>query len=414
MRDTHYHRALVDAGIVAAGGSGSGITPWRALGLRAVRGMVDTFVEQAGAVAPVARTEHPFLHRRDTYERVFPQYANVYRLPGHGEPRPDWVLRADNLHLNVAWLQRHHHPGAVVSTGGLLRQLRGSGAPLFRERYIWPAIQLNRLLPTGEGRTALESYRLALKRTFEAFGLPVLTIATDALSSYGEVCHLTVSCLRDGRPTVLATTYLMAPPYREALGVAGEVLDIGFTGKVLALVSMHHLDTGGLGLPSALAPVQAGVLAPPDTAGLDAWRAGLDGIRVRTVTVTGNEPFRRRRAERRLMRAGVPLAYGVRPDGSWRVARRAPAGHEATTPFPDAASVRDELAAYDRRLLGLARARLREGVERFGLVRGVCDECAAARRVPVFGRIVPYRPSRCAHCSAPGSDHLISENGRFY
>lgn len=414
MRDTLYHRALVDAGIVAAGGAGSGITPWRALGLDMVRSMVDTFVEQAGAVAQVARTEHPFLHRRDTYERVFPQYTNIYRLPGDGELRPDQVLRADNLHLNVAWLQRHRHSGAVVSTGGLLRQMRGSGSPLFRERYIWPAIQLNRLLPRGEGHAALESYRLALRRTFETFGLPVLTVATDALSSYGEVCHLTVSCLRDGRPTVLATSYLMARSYRDALGVTGDLIDIGFTGKVLALVSMHHLDRGGLGLPSALAPVQIGVLTSPYTAGLDTWRARLNGLRVEMVTVTEDKPFRRRRAERRLMRVGVPLVYGVRSDGTWRVARRAPADREAIAPFPDAASVRQELAGYDRRQLDLARARLREGVERFGLVRGVCDACAAARRVSVFGRIVPYHPSRCARCSAPGSDHLVSENGRFY
>ncbi|WP_371790503.1 hypothetical protein [Streptomyces sp. NBC_01471] len=406
----------MNAGIVANGGWGSGITPWRALGLDVVRRMVDIFVEKAGAVAPVARVEHPFLHRRDDYERVFPDYRNTYRLPGTEESRAGWVLRADNLHLNVAWLQRHRHPGSVVSTGGLLRHLRGSGAPLFRERYIWPGIQLNQLLPAGEGPGALASYQRVVRRTFEAFGLPVLTVATDALSSYGETCHLTVSCLRDGRPTVLATTYLMASPYRKALGVTGDLLDIGFTGKVLALVSMHHLDRGGLGLPSVLTPVQAGVVAPSGISDIKPWLSSLDGIRVQTVTLAADEdvPFRRNRVERRLLRSGAPLAYGVRRDGTWRVARRGPIGHASTTPYPDATAVRAELAGYDRRQLELTRARLQHGIERFGLVSGVCDGCAASRRVPVFGRIVPHRASRCVHCAAPGSDHLISESGRFY
>nr|AKT74312.1 tRNA synthetase [Streptomyces bottropensis] len=414
MRDILYHRALVDAGIVAAGGSGSGMTPWRGSGLGVARRMVDTFVEEVGRVAPVARTEHPFLNRRDAYERVFPHYANIYRLRAAEESQPDWVLRADNLHLNVEWLRQNQHQGPVVATGGLLRQLRGSGSPLFRERYIWPAVQLNHLVPAGEGPAALESYRQVLERTFEAFGLPVLTLATDALSSYGDVCHLTVTCLRDGRPTVLATAYLMASPYRRALGVSGDLVDIGFTGKVLALVSMHHLDRGGLGLPSALAPVQVGVLAPQGAPGLDTWSRSLAGLRTRTVTVAGDVPFRRHRAERGLVRTGTPLTYGLWPDGTWRVGRRAPSRYAPTTPFPDADTVRAELGGYDRRQLDAARTRLRHSVERDGLVRGVCDGCAAAGRVPVFGRIVPHRPARCVHCAAPGSDHLVSEQGRFY
>ncbi|MEV7022797.1 hypothetical protein [Kitasatospora sp. NPDC093558] len=414
MRDTLYHRALLDAGIIAPGGSGSGITSWRGPGLGVARRMVDTFVEQVGRFAPVARTEHPFLNRRDAYERVFPQYANIYRLPATRRSQPDWVLRADNLHLNVEWLRRHRHPGPVVATGGLLRHLRGSGSPLFRERYIWPAVQLNHVLPAGEGPAALEGYRQVLERTFEAFGLPVLTVETDALSSYGDVCHLTVSCLRDGRPTVLATTYLMAAPYRRALGVTGDLVDVGFTGKVLALASMHHLDRGGLGLPSALAPVQVGVLAPPGAPGVDDWARGLTGLRTRRVVLADDAPFRRHRAERALLRAGTPLTYGVRPDGRWRLGRRAPAGHGPTAPFPDAARVRAELAGYDRRQLEATRRRLRHGIEGAGLIQGVCDGCAAARRLPVFGRIVPHRPARCVHCAAPGRDHLVSEQGRFY
>jgi hypothetical protein len=415
MPDTAYRHALVDAGIIATGSAGGGITLWREHGLHVAQLMVDQFVAEAGRMARVARVEHPFLQGMDAYERVFPDYRNVYRLPSQRHDGSDLVLRADNLHLNVAWLRDAGHRGPVVTTSGLLRRLRGGGAPLFRDRYIWPAVQLNHELPAGQGPEALQNYREVLERTFAAFSLPVLTIDTDALSFYGDTCHLTVSCLRDGRPTVVATTYLMAARYRKALGVDGELVDIGFTGKALALVAMHHRDGWGLGLPSALAPAQVGVLAPGAEAepAVESWERGLAGLRTRVTTGLADVPFRRRRAERALLRAGIPLAYGVGADGEWRMVRRAPASHGRAPAWPTAEAVRTELDSYDRRLLHAAAGRMARGIERTGLVRGVCDECAAGR-TPRSGCLVPYQAARCAGCGGDGAQSFVSEQGRFY
>ncbi|MEW2514680.1 hypothetical protein [Streptomyces sp. NPDC046870] len=415
MTDMTYHQVLVDAGVVAPGGVAGGITPWRGPGLDVVRLMVETFLGRVARVAPPAETTHAFLDPQESYDRVFPTYGNVYRLRPGDRDLPGWVLRADNLHLNVAWLHRTGHQGPVVTTGGLLRRLRGSGTPLFRERYIWPAIQLNHVLPRGTGAAALEGYREVLESTFAAFGLPVLTVAVDAPAGYGDTCHLTVSCLRDGRPTVVATTYLMARRYREALGVDGELVDIGFTGKVLALVAMHHRDRWGLGLPSPLAPVQTAVLASPGAGpALDHWRRELDGIRADVVRTAPHEPYRRMRAERRLLRAGTPLVLGVREDGGWRIGRRNPTERERLPGPPTAGRLRRELASYDRRLLSRARERLDRSIERSGLVKGACAPCAAGRGLPFFGWVVPGGPMACAACGGPGRASLLSEQGRFY
>ncbi|PBC66228.1 prolyl-tRNA synthetase [Streptomyces sp. TLI_235] len=411
MTDALHHQALVAAGLLAPTGVGSGITAWRGPGLQVVRRMVGTFLDRVATVAPPAETEHPFLDPHDSYHRVFPDYANVYRLP---EPdRAGWVLRADNLHLNSAWLRRTGHRGPVVTTGGLLRTMRGSGSPLFRERYIWPAVQLSHLLPAGTGEETLLAYRSVLERTFAAFGLPALTIAVDAPAGYGETCHLTVSCLRDGRPTILATTYLMARRYREALGIDGELVDIGFTGKVLALAAMHHHDRFGLGLPSALAPVHLALLphGGPGGAELTRWADGLSGVR--TASAPPHEAaFRRRRAERTLLRSGAPVAVGLPRDDDWRITRRGPFRRDRLPGPPTADDLRAELDGYDRRLLAAARDRFDRGLA--DLVRGACDGCVAARTIPVYGRIVPRRPLPCAHCGSPGEAVLLSERGRFY
>ncbi|MFJ1708971.1 hypothetical protein [Kitasatospora sp. NPDC088346] len=421
MTELVHHRALLTAGLLAPTGAGSGVTTWRGPGLQVVRRMVGTFLDRVAAVAPPVETDHPFLDPHDSYHRVFPDYANVYRLP-EGD-RAGWVLRADNLHLNVAFLRRTGHRGPVVTTGGLLRRMHGSGTPLFRERYIWPAVQLSHLLPAGSGEEALSAYRSVLERTLAAFGLPALTVEVDAPAGYGDRCHLTVCCLRDGRPTVLATTYLMARRYREALGIDGELVDVGFTGKVLALAAMHHHDRFGLGLPSALAPVQLALLphGGRSDAALRHWADGLPGVRT-ALAPPHEAEFRRHRAERTELRGGAPVAVGLRLDDDrrtddrrtedWRITRRAPAHRDRLPGPPTPGDVRAELDGYDRRLLAAARGRFDRGLAE--LVRGACDRCVAGRTIAVYGLIVPRRPLPCAHCGDPGRAVLLSERGRFY
>jgi prolyl-tRNA synthetase len=390
MISAGYLNALVAAGIVLPGGDTPGVTTWREPGLRMVDLLIGHYTTMLGEAEVV---EHGFLMPGQRYREVFPGYSNVHAA---GE----YVLRPDNMVANVDTLRKRGLRGPLVAIGGLLRQYDGAVRPLFRERYIWPAIQVTQLAPAREAVARLDEHQRVLERLFESIGLPVVSIQVDGLG-YGTRCYLTVTCLSDGRPTVLSTAYLMAPGYRDALGVEDEVLDIGFTGKVIAVLAMHHRDHRGLVLPSAVAPVQVGVVRDQNTPDLALRDAG---VRAETV-IAGKSRFR---AERSWHRQGVPLVIGIRENAPPRLARRLPLVRENT----DLGLVAKHLRAHDERLRERVAIQLRKTLWDSGLLRGLCDGCA--ERVPVFGWLTPAAERACHGCSKAGRVALISEGGRFY
>jgi hypothetical protein len=414
--DPAYHRALVGAELLAPDTFGGGVSVWRQRGLQLVQLLVESFLTRVRQIAEPTFVEHPFLQERDEYDKIFPSYTNVYRtLPDGPASR---VLRPDNLHRNGALL-RAGTPGPIVSVNGLLRVMRGGVTPLFRERYIWPAVQLNCLVDRHDGAALMDRYRWALESTFTALGLPVISVSTATLSSYGRLCHLTISCLEDGRPTVVATSYLMADAYRRALDVDRDVVDIGFTGKVLALAAMHHRDHFGLQLASAVAPTQVGLVyeAEAGTGGAPRWAdaARAAGIRVDLEPIQTDVPFRRHRAERRLLRRGTPLVVGVRSGSdAVRLAERAPLRRRDFGSMPSTAQVAEALRAYDERLVDRARQHFEQSLEKSGALRALCGGCARNGRLPLFGWVEPARWAPCVGCCGPGRQALISERGRFY
>ncbi|MBE1489521.1 hypothetical protein [Plantactinospora soyae] len=404
-----YHRALVEAELIAATAYPGGITVWRSRGLRLVAALVEQFRAEVASVTPAVPVHHGFLQSLADYRRVFPTYTNVFTAGEH-------VLRADNMHTNVAHI-RASGQGPVVSANGLIRSLRGGPAPLFRERHIWPAIQLNDVVPRSVAVSRLAHYAGALERTLARAGLPAITIETGPIGGYGRLTYLTVASLPDGRPTIVATAYVMADRYREALAVPGDVIDVGFTGKVIALLAMHHRDRIGLQLPSRLAPVQVGVVSSGPLAARWLDSLGRAGLRVEVVSlpVASDTAGRRARAERRLLRLGVPVVVGLRenrPDV--RVTTRRPLTRECVDDLPTAERLAQLLEAHDRRQAELAGERFRRGLRATGLIRGICPACAGEQGARVYGWIRPSRPVACTTCQRPGTEALVTDSGRFY
>jgi len=414
MSESAYHERLVTARIVANSGYAKGIPVWREPGLAVVDRLVAVYLAELGAFSRPARVEHPFLTPAEGYQAVFGDYTNIYG--GHVPQAGGAVaFRPDNLPASVAWLRERDLAGPAVAVGGLLRRLAGISIPLFRDRHIWPAIQANQLVRRADSVALLDAHQRALERTFHAIGLPVVSVRTDAISGYGRLCYLTVSCLPDGRATVLSTAYLMADRYRSRLGVAEDVLDVGFTGKAIALVAMHHADSRGIVLPSAIAPVQVGLLTDGTDPAEAPWLVSLAaaGLRVRTAD-PGRTPYRRHRAERRFHAGGAPVVVGLSAEDGARIASRVPLTRRATTRLPTAAELGTALSDVDARLLAAARARFDRGLRKSGMALAVCVRCADTGRFPVFGWVVPARPAACAGCGRAGHDALVSGAGRFY
>jgi hypothetical protein len=411
-----YLRTLENAEFVLPGSYGRGIPVWQDAGLQSARRLVSGFESALRQWWSPRIVEHPFLMPAAEYKDVFGDYANVYEalVPEAGG---SCVLAPDNMPASVGWLREHRDDGPLVAVGGLLRVLPGGSQPLFRDRHIWPAVQVTHLVREQSALDELERHQLALTRLHEMLCLPVMTVRTGSLASYGRTTYLTVSCLPDRRPTVTATLYVMSGRYRDRLLADSEVIDVGFTGKLLALVALHHRDTYGLALPSVLADTQVGVLVGDvgeEDRRIQEWRADQadEGVRVRLVH-SGPRQTVRRRAERRLLRQGVPLVVGVRTSAeALRVARRYPLRRADLPALPEPKTLQGELAAHDDRLRRAAADRFSAGMREEGRLVARCDRCAATEREQIFGWVVPEAAVPCDQCGTPGSEALLG--GRFY
>lgn len=415
MLDTTYLRALSAARLIAPDGYFAGSTVWREQGLACVDLLVDAYLRRLREFSSPRRIEHPFLMPEEPYRTVFPDYRNVYATDPWNDLQRGWVLRPDNLHASVQQVRESGHGGPLVAVGGLLRHFRGPVQPLFRERYIWPAVQVTHLVAPDDARLLLDRHQRALEAFLGDLALPVVSVTTDALPGYGVPCYLTVSCLPDGRPTVLSTSYLMAPHRNKALGVSDAVLDIGFTGKLVALIAGHHRDSRGLILPSAIAPVQLGTSWPRNVASeVGAWldELGAEGLRA-SVTDLSDSRTQRQRSERRWLRSGASIVLTHGPSAT-TLTRRLPLERRPVRALPNAKLIRAELEAADDRLRQHTDQRFRRALWDSGLLRIVCDACVAEHRLPVFGRLTPARHGPCSICSGAGEVVLVSEAGRFY
>jgi len=413
MTDRSYVHALAAARMITATPAARGIPVWRERGLVTADLLLKLFIARVQQFSRPLVIEHPFLLSVQPYQRVFGNYANSYTAKVPGLDRK-WVLRPDNLHINAAQLAGSKGTCPIIATGGLLRTLRGGGAEMFRDRHIWPAIQANHLVDRADATSALSHWRQAVEETITSAGLPTVTVEPAVESSYGRRCLLVVSCLPSGRPTVLATLYVLSDMYRRRLRLAADLIDVGFTGKIVAVAAMHHRDSRGLALPSALAPIQLGIVTTSHRQHIaEAWAERLKTSRIRGQILTVHDSTSARwRAERRMHREATPLVVSTATDV---LVRRLPVNR---VPIPPSSELwqlaAKELAAHDRRLADLSVRCFERGLRDTALLRHICAACAPTARPAVFGWAEPGDVGACSSCGKTGRKALLSETERFY
>ncbi|AGL19160.1 hypothetical protein [Actinoplanes sp. N902-109] len=416
MATPPYVQALEAAGLLMGRPAIKGIPLWRGPGLAVVRLLVQRFagIVRERYAAPLV--EHDFLASQADNRQVFGDFGNVYEivdLAGNADAQ----LRSDNIVSSVGLLDRGAAPAALIAVGSILRHFPGRTAPLFRDRLIWPVVEVNQLAPAPDAPAVLDFYRGAVERFLAEIAIPAITLRTDALDAYGKRTYLTVAALPDGRPTVLATLYLLAEQLQQALGSERDVVDVGFTGKVLATVAMVHTDNRGLMLPAALAPVQVGITVDAGTDLADHGRrlAALQRAGIRfAVRRAASSSRSRSRAEKAWHRQGVPLVLGLdRTPGSVVLCARRPLRRETLAAFPGPEQLRARLDEHDAALRAHAQRLLDRVVAE--QVRVLCTSCAGHDDLPVFGAIEPPVPGICDACGGKHAHAVfVSAEGRFY
>ena len=416
MADAPYVKALSEAEFLITAPLIKGIPVWRGQGLVAVDLLVRSFASLVARRRAAPVVQHGFLASAHQNRQVFGEYDNVYELEDvAGET--GLQMRSDNIVPNLGLLTKESSAGPIIAVGAVVRDAPGKTPPLFRDKHIWPVVELNELAPAEEADATLDFYREVMSDLLRLLGIPSITVETPALAEYGKKTYLTVAALPNRRPTVLATLYQLADRLRLALHETRQIIDVGFTGKVFATAAIIHRDHRGLVLASAVAPVQLGVIVSgsrpsPETRG---WltRLSAAGIRTEVKAVAEKNFSGRARAERRWLRRGVPLILGLdRTPGRIVLCSRTPLHRKDLRGLPGPAAVSALLAAHDARMYEAAKRVFDDTMSVNAHLKPLCENCVEG--FPSFGVIVPKASVPCDVCGADGLQHFISEEGRFY
>lgn len=386
-----YPRLLERAGILARAGFGKGlpaILPW---GQAIIDRLVTVFAETCARPGVAWRVPSALVDAEafDAEVESFGGYDDLSRVVVNGRRV---VVRADACVDNLRWLLRRSTPlPEVLGVYEGFRPVKGSTPPLFRDRRIWPFLQLSRLAPSSERRERLAEIAAGLRRFFALMALDVDIVEHGPWKQYSRNRIDAVLQLPGGAPTVVAIAFEVGDAYRQAAGVPADTdaYDIGLTEKVIAVAGMMHSSDRYFVLPTALAPVEA-VVAVPDVAAWTGRRWGGRRVLVVEARAGWESPWVRR---------GVPVLVQVTGDrvrartgGVWRA-------------LSDASDLERLLVDHDDMLRANAMRPDRPYVQM------LCERCAA--RGAMVASVLPLEQGVCG-CGDIAVRRLYSETGAFY
>ncbi|GEM_PF-5365818 len=323
-------------------------------------------------------------------------FDNVFRLEYGGRR---WVLRpdaaVDGLHRALA-AAGHAHAGTAFCAYAAHRDLRGSCTPMWRDRAIWPVMQLDVVSPGDRAEAVGAAVRAGLDRFFRTLGLPTRCVDMGQWKGYARR-RLDWVLATERATTVLAMAYMVGEHYRSVVGVPEdyEAFDVGLTAKPLATIVRLVADGDRLVLPRAIAPVEV-VAAGPDP----------EGLPLPTTLRVAHLDSRTRNWERRWARRGVPVL--LRFDAAGRAEQLV--GNRGWEPWDPASSL-DALVDEACRDSAASVAPTRPDADpaRFATL---CAPCAAVH--VLHAGVVPPVDAACERCGGEGRLRLTADVDQIY
>lgn len=325
-------------------------------------------------------------------------FENVFRFELDGRR---WVLRpdaaVDGLRRALAG-GRRSRIGSAFCAYPAHRDLRGSCTPLWRDRAIWPVLQLDIVAPPHRAGAVRDAVIVGIDRFFQALGLPTRTVDMGPWKDYARRRLDWVLATERSAPTVLAMAYVVGDHYRSIVGVPGdrEAFDIGLTAKPVASIVQLVGDGDRLVLPRAIAPAEVIVASPgPDVL------PPLDSADVRVAYVDSGTKNWRRSWEQR----GVPVLLQFDRDG--RARQRL--GSRAWEPWDPASSLDDLVDAACGPDLRASSSLSHGDVARF---EALCESCARAH--VLHAPVIPPIDEPCERCAGEGRVRLTANIQQIY
>lgn len=324
-------------------------------------------------------------------------FENVFRLELGGRRmvlRPDAAV--DGLRQAQVAGQRSQ-VGSAFCVYAAHRDLRGSCTPLWRDRAIWPVMQLDVVASADCSSVVSDAVVACLNRFFRTLGLPTRTVDMGWWKDYARGRLDWVLATERSAPTVLAMAYTVGDHYRSVVGIPEdrEAFDVGLTAKPLATIVQLVGDGERLVLPRAIAPVEV-VVAGPDPDVLPRFSPD-----VRVAYVDSETKSWPRRWEQR----GVPVLLQFDRTGrAWQRLGNRP--RESWDRASSLDALVDVACGPD---LPVSSARPRGDEARF---EALCDSCALG--CVLHAPVTPQIDEPCQRCGGGGLLRLTADIGQIY
>ncbi|MBD9653124.1 hypothetical protein IB267_32680 [Ensifer sp. ENS09] len=187
----------------------------------------------------------------------FGGFDAVYRVELFGTQS---VLRPDAALAGLKELvgrPENEDPRETIAVFQGFRSVKGGTPTLFRDRFIYPFVQYNRLVRASSVNKETQRAIDALVSFFDSLCIPVRVLDFGPWKNYAKRLLAVVSHSGTGAPTILAMFFVVGDVYREMAGIPAshEAFDIGITEKVLGFCVLLH-RANDLQLPSSISPAQ--------------------------------------------------------------------------------------------------------------------------------------------------------------
>jgi prolyl-tRNA synthetase len=397
-----YTDRLIKAEVIAPVGYGKGLPVFLPWGMMIVRRLVELFKEEFSRGYRVEPHVPSTLVEAESYDlevEDFGGYDNIYRLILDGR---EFVVRPDAAVVNLSRAvksQQGRGDSTTLSVFQGFRRIKGATPPLFRDRCIWPFVQLNRVVSAGRSQQAVEDIINALKRFFARLGLPVEIIRVGPWKNYARDLYDVVLIMPDGTPTILAMFFVVGESYRRAAGIPDdyEAFDVGLTEKNISALLLSRPDEDGILLSSHLSPVQVVIGSETGT-----WPSSLPPEKVSFQCV----PRSKKNWWKVWQHRGVPLLFD---DDGQRVRFKSRLGDWSD--YEPGTTVSELLALHDEQMMscyskGNDEARAKENF------LPCCPECLPADRLT--GEVVPTQVGLCHQCSSPAPLQFVPSSSQVY
>jgi hypothetical protein len=395
-----YTDRLIRAEVIAPVGYGKGLPVFLPWGLMIVRRLVELFREEFCYDSAAQFHVPSTLIDADRYDAEvtdFGGYDNIYRLEIDDKEfvvRPDAAV--DNLSLALK-SKKEDEDSTVLSVFQGFRRIKGPTPPLFRDRCIWPFVQLNRIVQLEERERAIADILTGLANFFRTLCLPSKIIHAGPWKNYARDLYDVVLITTAGMPTILAMFFIVGESYRRAASIPDncEAFDVGLTEKTLSALLLSYPAKDGIVLPSRLAPVQ--VVIGSDTG---QWPQALprEGVSFRFV------PRSKKNWWKIWQHRGVPLLLD---DSGQQIRFKSRLSTWAN--YESGMSLRERLQQHDKMMMSGTSDSTSEAERMFYLC---CRECLP--KDCLTGDVFPTEVGPCRLCLKPALLQFISPHTTIY